>query len=386
MKRKLYAVLVMIGFAGFLIAGNFNPEADKAIYKATIKHVDEGGNYLMFQNQTALKSNIESIFNFVSGNFPGDAEKMKNVVGFILDVINLEAFVATAESSRAESADILCYKSFLYTKETPVEGFFFDLFVKENKPFSKLNSLPLSTRLALNMHLAPYAAWNRLLAFAEKSEQEDIINALQSFQASFEEESECSFAELMQSIEGEVVLIVTAEKSEEGMIVPRVYLEFPDKNGILFGLLKTSLADSFELVDDARLVPQMPFAPEISFINGKVLAVLDPAIFVEMEEAAKTGGLAKSAEFAPYFEGQHSSGISFFVLNTDREFLTDLLNQLNPELLPVLEMITAPKIVMSSNILPDGYACFGKVNFNMSNIVSLMPILYGLMLPALGGF
>lgn len=347
-------------------------------FHTAVKHVDTGGEMLMYQNLTTMMFVIDrQLPNFLIQLAAADEdgkvspELVKKGADVAMKLLDLMSFRAMAASSSEVAPRRFVYKSF--TVISPESRSILVNREAKNRPVNVLN-LPFDTRFALSLDIAPGAMWQQVkaeIAAAAAPELNDLVSTVEALK-----DEGIDVDALLGSLSGELFILVTGDSLEN----LGVRIDLPDRDGKLSAQLKTFLPPA-EGSNAAPLQLPVPVgAPQVVYAPGKVQIVSDMKMLAAPEKT-----LAQRAVYAKYAKFLPAEGTDYFVVDFPKS-LTDLGNTLiEAQVEGTVPLRLKPLFFAAVNRrTPEGISGVAVSNFSLFRLQSTLPLVQmTTLLPAL---
>ncbi len=397
-RKVVMGAALAAGFSVF--AADLPEQRDAALFQETVKHIDQGGiylNYSKFPDLTRLCEILTKANDTFAGSLdPAQQQQFQLIsatIGDVISILNLQAIQATAVSDRLDGSyqgnPLHLIRSYTMLESSRPEGALF-AFAPENQPFTYLDRIPVNARLAFDGHLTPGKVWQEVSKRNTTVKNPLIAQGMMMAEQACEQNLSVSLPALLNSISGEYFLLVTSD-SADGMLSGMVMVVIPDRDGVLSGVLRKSLASAnqgqplgevFRVPRDPGMPPWL--APEIRFEAGRVVILSNPAI---LTAADPKNAAMKDAELASFFQDANGAGTSFFYLNVPRELVNSALMMADAqeESGSFLDEFSLPAMSGVSRWENNGVAGTVRSVYSFEAQTVLLPMIFtsGTLLPAL---
>lgn len=311
-----------------------------AMYNSTIKHLDQGGEALFYQNTAGLQKlftqTIPKIIETATKNMPDDPQKSAVINGAnsLIKLINIAAIKATGASSKEVAPGIYDFKGF-----TLVDRKQKSILLPPTVPSKKLNisKLPADTVLAFNINCNIAHLWNMVYQEA-KNNPDQMIKMLAS-QVEAMAQSGIDINRMLNSINGTLEITVTASAKDNYSATVII----PDKNGSISAFMRQ------------QLPPELPTPVgnvTVTYLPGKIKAFLRSAAYTPA-----TGKLGSLPEFKRLSSFVPATGNGFGVLCISGNLLNIIRQELansNAELNAFIADCQPTVAVITGSSMPDG--------------------------------
>ncbi|MCI5780038.1 MAG: hypothetical protein MR051_09560 [Lentisphaeria bacterium] len=337
-------------------------------FHTAVKHVDTGGEMLMYQNLTTMMFVLDrQLPNFLIQLAAADEdgkvspELVKKGADVAMKLLDLMSFRAMAASSSEVAHRRFVYKSF--TVISPESRSVLVNREAKNRPVNVLD-LPFDTRFALSLDIAPGAVWQQVkaeIAAAATPELSNLVSAVESLK-----EEGIDVDSLLGSMSGELFILITGDSLEN----LGVRIDLPDRDGKLGAQLKTILPPAEGSNAAPLQLPVPAGAPQVVYAPGKVQLVSDMKMLAAPEKT-----LAKRAVYAKYAKFLPAEGTDYFVVDIPKS-LTDLGNTLiEAQSEGTMALRLKPLFFAAVNRrTPEGIAGVAVSNFSLFRLQSTLPL------------
>lgn len=356
MLKKINIVLSVLLLGTAVFAGN-----QREIFNRTVKHLDEGGLALQYQNLENLEKQLITLLDIGSqsqANDPMRQMMLKNLFT-VIKTMNFNDFQAIGSSSKRIAPDLYANKFFL-TVKPDAAGALCALPAKKNMRFRYAADLPGNTVFAAGAYLD----WNNFLKTLEKNAQskEEINN----FSVMFEQLAGVKMQAVAESLAGEFFgAVYRGNKKNEFHFIAMI----PDRKDVFKSLAVRYFGPALKRYSDGSFSWEMPVAAS-DFGSGITVYFAQKQVVIYNSNAPLSqllngkGQLKRLSALQPRLFSflNNFSGSSFMVLNLNpRDFADD-----------------APartySCVSVCKYMPDGYLTEALSNFNLQNISEYAPL------------
>lgn len=367
-------------FACGLSLAAFAAPQDKALFDATIKHVDMGGEMLQYQNTRALQEIVDKIPAVVKIFAEGEpmAPTIDSAVQSVIKLLNIKAIKAGAASSVEVAPGIYCLKDFILVDMQAKA-----LFIDPDMPNTILDwqGLPADTRIAIKQYVNLNRIWQ--MVYNEiKNNQDPQIRQLADMIDAVRQQQGIDIHALFASFDGDVEILLTGTSLEDAA----AKVVIPDKNGSISALLKIVAPPQGD--SNIATVPTPVANIKVIYEQGKITAVSNEKLLAEPVET-----LGDKAEYKKYARILPERGYGYCIVDLPAELINMGKAAIGDEkeLLAVIDMFIRPvSIVCVGSTKKDGFAATVASNFSIAQLMqsfsgaaASLPTLAGMILPAL---
>ncbi|HYG23690.1 MAG TPA: hypothetical protein VEH04_12980 [Verrucomicrobiae bacterium] len=330
--------------------GNVTPLRETSFTEVT-SQLDPGGTVYGYlatdQWLSGLHTNVAAWSELVS-TFPGvDPSDRENVrvamdsLAHIIETSGVEHLTGVGFSGIQITPELHRTKLVLHHRSGKGDGIFWNVLGRKSHALDGLNLLTTNTAVAAFGDVDVPMVWETLAAELENSGVPDVAQTLTNWPVWFEEHTQIAWANFLESLGGEVGMVITLDESHpmpvpfsEGLHVPEpgLLLVVKVKDDALYNVISSKMKDSgmARLTDEKELkvtairVPiPMPLDLELTVASTKgYLFVASSSALVRGALDCANGrqpGLRERADVAELLKYLPSDGNQFFYV--DRRFM-----------------------------------------------------------------
>lgn len=375
MRKHVWASLIA---ACGLTTSMWATPADTQAFEKTIKHVDMGGEALIYQNfkgtRKLLNELIPQAIKFLAEKAP-EMQIAGPISEGVLRLININAFVAQAGSSTEVVPGLYNAKAFLLLDRTQKSVFIDPAAV--NAPLD-WQQLPANTRVALKLNINLDHAWQMIYDEIKKFPDPTIKASVDGIFQMAMQQGNIDLNQVIASINGDIELVVIGDSVD----TLACKLVIPDKNGSITAAVKNMLPAQ---QDGSIIIPADEFGMvHVTFQTGKITALWNQEKFAAVQDT-----LISRPEYKKFAELLPAEGNSYLVVDLSSQTIDKLLqNDIPAEAIAFISKFVKPFSMISvGGVTPDGMYTAAASDFSFSQLQEIVPLLAtagpAIVLPAL---
>ena len=345
--RKLFAVMALFG--GLSLAA-----ADPYFY-STVKHVDIGGEMLVYSNISVATKALNNIALKIGKAVGAENETVRCAINCALNLLDVTSFKAFAQSSVEVEPGFFVHKAFVNFDNLNSNS------ILSGKAFPDTNMdflpLPADTRLAIVTNVNLGYIWKRVNDEIENNGDRVMTRWFVDFKAEAMRNG-IDIPKIAESINGPVTLLVTGESVRE----LKVMLIVTDKNGSIGAALRKSglLPRDGENIYHFGALPFLPGSrdAQLRYENGYVMFVSDPQIRAAGKKLGDLPLYCKYAQVLP------KNGHSMILFDLSQKMIDDIRGQLPYQARGVFNLKPVSIVFIEKNY-PDGFGAVTASNFSV---------------------
>lgn len=302
-------------FIGMALACGMALAAADPYFDATIKHVDQGGEMLDYQNVSSLTVMLNKAMAYLAAE-SGEVEAQR-AVAFFSKLLDITSIKAQAQSSVKIEPMFYVYKGFTFID--PAGN---SILMSRSVRDTELNflDLPADTLLAVYANINLGEVWKRVTDEINANPDKEMVKKFNDMLADAKKDG-VDINAIAESIDGQIMILIAGEN----VMAPRIFAAIPDRTGALSAALNRKFPPAAG--SSAYPLPAGDVMPNAQMIYSKncVLFVSDPKV---LEKPAQT--LAANPRFAKYASKIAGKGVGYVVMNIPPQ-VASFANAMMPE-------------------------------------------------------